>query len=52
MCIVAPGDVSPGHMMLAPCSTNLIAPVSTRSLFCSRQSKLLSSSYGRSTGSQ
>lgn len=35
--MVAPGDVSPGHMMLAPCSTNLMAPVSTRSLFCTKK---------------
>ena len=27
--ILAPGDVSPGHMMLAPLSTNRIAPLST-----------------------
>ena len=27
--ICAPGDVNPGHMMLAPLSTNLIAPLST-----------------------
>lgn len=26
---LAPGDVSPGHMMLAPLKTNLIAPLST-----------------------
>ena len=31
--MVAPGDVSPGHMMSAPLSTNLIAPRSTLSLF-------------------
>lgn len=31
-CIVAPGLVRPGAMMLAPLSTNLIAPVSARSL--------------------
>jgi hypothetical protein len=30
--MVAPGDVRPGHMMLAPDSTNLIAPLSARSL--------------------
>ncbi len=30
--IVAPGDVSPGHMMLAPESTNFIAPLSALSL--------------------
>ncbi len=29
--IVAPGDVSPGHMMFAPDSTNLMAPLSARS---------------------
>lgn len=29
---MAPGDVSPGHMMLAPLSTNLIAPLSTCSI--------------------
>ena len=28
--MVAPFDVKPGHMILAPDSTNLIAPVSTR----------------------
>lgn len=27
--IIAPGDVSPGHMMLAPLSTKRIAPLST-----------------------
>jgi len=27
--ILAPGDVSPGHITLAPLSTNLIAPLST-----------------------
>lgn len=27
--MVAPGDVRPGHMTLAPDSTNLMAPVST-----------------------
>lgn len=31
-CIVAPGLVSPGHIMLAPDSTNLMAPRSARSL--------------------
>lgn len=31
-CIVAPGWVRPGHMMFAPDSTNLIAPLSVRSL--------------------
>jgi hypothetical protein len=31
VCIVAPGDVMPGHMMLAPARTNLIAPLSTLS---------------------
>ena len=31
LCMVAPFEVSPGHMMLAPDSTNLMAPVSTRS---------------------
>jgi hypothetical protein len=29
-CIVAPGDVNPGHMMLAPDNTNLIAPCMVR----------------------
>lgn len=32
-CIVAPGEVSPGHMTSAPASTNLMAPVSTLSFF-------------------
>lgn len=32
LCIVAPGLVNPGHMMFAPDSTNLIAPLSVRSL--------------------
>ena len=27
--ILAPGEVRPGHMMLAPLSTNLMAPLST-----------------------
>lgn len=27
--ILAPGEVSPGHMMLAPLNTNLMAPLST-----------------------
>ena len=27
--ILAPGDVRPGHMMLAPLRTNFIAPLST-----------------------
>ena len=27
--ILAPDDVNPGHMMLAPLSINLIAPLST-----------------------
>lgn len=27
--ILAPGDVSPGHIMLAPLSTKRIAPLST-----------------------
>lgn len=31
VCIVAPGLVRPGHMMLAPDSTNLMAPLSVRS---------------------
>lgn len=26
---LAPGEVSPGHMMLAPLKTNLMAPLST-----------------------
>lgn len=30
--MVAPGDVRPGHMMLAPDSTNLMAPLSALSL--------------------
>lgn len=30
--IKAPGDVNPGHMMLAPLSTNRIAPLSTWSI--------------------
>lgn len=30
-CMVAPGLVSPGHMMLAPDSTNLMAPLSVLS---------------------
>ena len=29
MSMRAPGDVSPGHIMLAPLRTNLIAPLST-----------------------
>ena len=31
-CIVAPGDVNPGAMILAPDKTNLIAPLSALSL--------------------
>lgn len=27
--IIAPGEVKPGHMILAPLRTNLIAPLST-----------------------
>lgn len=27
--ILAPGEVNPGHMILAPLSTNRIAPLST-----------------------
>ena len=27
--ILAPGEVNPGHMMLAPLKTNLMAPLST-----------------------
>ena len=30
--ILAPGDVSPGHIMLAPLKINLIAPLSTCTL--------------------
>lgn len=32
---IAPGDVKPGHIMLAPLRTNFIAPLST----CSRGRK-------------
>ncbi len=34
--MVAPGEVSPGHIMFAPCSTNLMAPRSDRSFTCCR----------------
>lgn len=32
-CIVAPGEVKPGHIMLAPDMTNFRAPLSTLSFF-------------------
>ncbi len=32
-CIVAPGDVKPGHMMFAPDMTNFSAPLSTLNFF-------------------